>query len=1178
MRWILLFPALALALDNSIIYTDRTGSTQTDRPFTAARAFVKDDICDYPQPFIGNTGIATWQSDNINRWPASALCPSGSVKRADISFRATVPASSTLTVNFRNNTNPCSSGNRATCDAAALDQAGMLAFNGGTWASTLTTTANPQGSTTTRTTNFRTALGAGLWRYQLRGPVVTRVIVEDASTSLTLDHGWKEALVVRLTGSLGTTTTDIPVENISEFTGLSRPFTIEIDGEQIGVCFVGASSLTVGTTNGGSAACATTSGRGLAGTTAANHSQNVHGNWIRPVSTIWLTTAPGPNGTTFTVNDGSSINAVTLVQAGFETARVCNRSGNDLTIGIGAWPCTADLKGRRWQGTSQAFTNGNSPLVGTMVRVLTGLSNRWIDAPHDRYKSLHPEAVLTFYAGWAGVGQAIALSNYWTTRLQDQIFDFTYADSGGTEESATAWKMVARTRLRMPRWSVADSQYWDGSAPGELRIDHNAAYMHAAGVLPTDPSVVLSAAGITAELSTPFTTSSGTQEPGWDQAANNRCAETLAALENTTLNSFLTAGSIAKGLDLGGASRAKGIVYGSASRAIASWKSTETDAHRMNEVALWMGSCGGNLPIHYRESATGLSYCAAGSYTANPSDTSCTGGNLSTVAFGLPLSIDARPTVAPNNQINAASGDKFYPVGYTTSNNFGVENATAQHWTSHMPALSWVPYLMTGDPFYGQELSLLAHMMVASATEFPDYTVTSVPVTRMNQRHRSLGWLAMSNGSRTRAWTLRDLSQGAWAAPDGSAEKQYLTSKIMRNIAIDEGRYNVVDGSFYSPCPTPSAPNDDSPWCIGRYKANNADLTGVYSIEVPGQPLCSSSNTDCTQNYYEASVWMDSYNHLAMAHSEALGVTQWSTVRSRIARGFIDRATRDDYNMFLLGTYREPAMPCLPEGTPQGGGCAGQTYTSGAQVGFSTFANLKAAHLSANQSLTAFDPSTVDDYFGGTMQVTWAGFAAVPGIAGSQASGLRAYERLKGTIRAQSYAALPQWAIAPRERITVKVTTGDTALYLSGHTTTSTAPCRVAVGTTLPASLDDAGDTAANMAGREWSYVATGLTAATAYKIRVTCGNGREFATATTTAAAGGGLTATVAANIPGANNIEVQYGAGFGSSASGACSVGACSASVPATTGRVLEYRYRGRDGSNNPITGWSSTTRVIP
>jgi hypothetical protein len=126
--------------------------------------------------------------------------------------------------------------------------------------------------------------------------------------------------------------------------------------------------------------------------------------------------------------------------------------------------------------------------------------------------------------------------------------------------------------------------------------------------------------------------------------------------------------------------------------------------------------------------------------------------------------------------------------------------------------------------------------------------------------------------------------------------------------------------------------------------------------------------------------------------------------------------------------------------------------------------------------------------------------------------------------------------------------------------------------------LDDSADSAANMAGREWSYVATGLTASTAYKIRVTCGTGRAFATATTRAAAGGSTSAVVAVNIPGANNVEVQYGAGFSSSVSGSCSAGACSASVPANLGRPLEYRFRGRDSGNNPITAWSSTYRIIP
>ncbi len=80
--WFSLLAPAAWGLDNAVRITDRTGSAQTNRPFTIAWAFAEDEICDFPQPFTGGTGIAIWQADNVNRWPASALQASASSTRS----------------------------------------------------------------------------------------------------------------------------------------------------------------------------------------------------------------------------------------------------------------------------------------------------------------------------------------------------------------------------------------------------------------------------------------------------------------------------------------------------------------------------------------------------------------------------------------------------------------------------------------------------------------------------------------------------------------------------------------------------------------------------------------------------------------------------------------------------------------------------------------------------------------------------------------------------------------------------------------------------------------------------------------------------------------------------------------------------------------------------------------
>lgn len=517
----LLFSLAAAGLDNAVRITDRTGSTQSNRPFIIGWVFAEDEICGYPQPFTGGSPVAVWQSDNINRWPASALCPDGSVQRADISFRATVPANGTLTVEFRNSTNPCSSGAQAACDAAALSQAAMLAFNGGTWTTEMRATANPQGSTTMRTFDPRAVMAAGRWRYRLRGPAVTQVIVGDVTRNRVDDFGFREPRVARFTDLFGATDTQIAVEDASHLASLSRPFVIEIDGEHMSICFVSGNTLYVGTTNGSSASCATSAGRGLNSTTATYHSAATHGNFLRlqePSSLRLAADIYGTAGTTITLTDASSINAPTVLQTGSEQIRVCNRSGNVLTVGTGSWGCAANQAGRSWRGTNPGFGTGSYYWpANTVVYNLNAISGRWTDAPADRFKSLHPEAVVTFFDGWPGVGIIYHLNNYWTDRMQDQVFDLDIRSAGSSIYTLAEIKQIPRTRLRLPVWNTADRMYWNGTAPGEVRYDYNHRYKKHAGIIPHDPQLTLAQSAIDQELFNNTATSS-VLEPSWENS------------------------------------------------------------------------------------------------------------------------------------------------------------------------------------------------------------------------------------------------------------------------------------------------------------------------------------------------------------------------------------------------------------------------------------------------------------------------------------------------------------------------------------------------------------------------------------------------------------------------------------------------------------------------------------
>ncbi len=94
-----------------------------------------------------------------------------------------------MQIDFASNDIPCHLDSADSCDAAALDPAGMLQFDAGSgpgnWGARID--LSNQGSLTI---DSRAMIQAGAVRYWLRGPVVTQAIVEDRSPDRTFDVGF----------------------------------------------------------------------------------------------------------------------------------------------------------------------------------------------------------------------------------------------------------------------------------------------------------------------------------------------------------------------------------------------------------------------------------------------------------------------------------------------------------------------------------------------------------------------------------------------------------------------------------------------------------------------------------------------------------------------------------------------------------------------------------------------------------------------------------------------------------------------------------------------------------------------------------------------------------------------------------------------------------------------------
>jgi hypothetical protein len=176
----------AVAATNSVTIKEVDGATQTNRLTTFGRPTAAGEIATCSRPIVGGSALDTshYQVDKRNAWTADS-----SQKYAVITIKQTLAANSSTDVTFQNT---------ATCNNSGfLTQAQMLAFNessggaGDGWGAAIKITANG----TTCTVNARTMLTAlsiadRQIEYLMQGPLVTQVLVQDATSASSFDCGW----------------------------------------------------------------------------------------------------------------------------------------------------------------------------------------------------------------------------------------------------------------------------------------------------------------------------------------------------------------------------------------------------------------------------------------------------------------------------------------------------------------------------------------------------------------------------------------------------------------------------------------------------------------------------------------------------------------------------------------------------------------------------------------------------------------------------------------------------------------------------------------------------------------------------------------------------------------------------------------------------------------------------
>jgi hypothetical protein len=187
-------------------------------------------------------------------------------------------------------------------------------------------------------------------------------------------------------------------------------------------------------------------------------------------------------------------------------------------------------------------------------------------------------------------------------------------------------------------------------------------------------------------------------------------------------------------------------------------------------------------------------------------------GKYKGLGRGRLVSIDERP----NFWLDSRADPDGRPRGDLTAlGPLAPDNA-------HVPSLAYVPYLITGDRYYADEMSYWANYVLLRT--FQD--------TYYKARGGSQGLLE-SNETRGIAWGLRNMVDAAAYLPDDDPVKAYLTEKVVNNLkwADNYAEKHVTPLGSYFEWPGPDRGNTKT-WTIRAPWQNNYV---AWSLDHAGQ-------------------------------------------------------------------------------------------------------------------------------------------------------------------------------------------------------------------------------------------------------------------------------------------------------------------------------------------------------
>lgn len=253
-----------------------------------------------------------------------------------------------------------------------------------------------------------------------------------------------------------------------------------------------------------------------------------------------------------------------------------------------------------------------------------------------------------------------------------------------------------------------------------------------------------------------------------------------------------------------------------------------TWSNKMREVMLNHADVTAGCPSHYRESNPAKSF------------------------YGRVLSIDDRPTVwTDESQVNSGNvADRLPAAIGTVTTQWRVDRA-------HQASFDYIPYLITGDRFYLDELYY-----------WSAYNMSSQDSNASWGRNNALG--IFRGEVRAQAWSLRTLAHTVIMSPDGP-EKTYFANKLQNNL------------TYYQ------------------------SVSTTYPLRYWGVDSYATKDNMTADVKYVTNSWMHDFVMIVLSHMRSMGIDT-TALLSEHSKFTIGRFTAPDFNPYNGAPYRFPAV------------------------------------------------------------------------------------------------------------------------------------------------------------------------------------------------------------------------------------------------------------------------------